>query len=153
MKYLYTIFFCMALISLSILTGCPGPEPTPDPDPGPDPKDEQLLALKNNGNSWVISGGGVVKDGYDVTDQFTGFKLDIGEYTYNTQNSLSTAWPSSGNWEFNNGNINSIKRSDGVIISVSFSGSNLSLTFTASGSSGGRIEGLAGDYIFNLVSE
>lgn len=152
-KYLYTIFVLTAFISLTVLTGCPGPEPTPDPVPVPDPAVEQLKTLKNGGTSWVLSSSGVVKDGYDVTDQFVGFKLTIGEYTYSAQNSLSSAWPTSGAWAFNNGNINSIKRDDGVVISVSISGNTMRLSFTVAGSSGGRIAGLSGDYIFNLVSE
>ncbi len=152
-KYLYTSFVVTALISLLVLSGCPGPDPTPDPDPGPDPKDAQLSALKNGGSSWVLSSGGVVKDGFDVSNQFTGFKLNIGEYTYSIQNSLETAWPDSGSWGFNNDNINSIKRDDGVVLSVILGGGNLTLSFTAAGSTGGRIEGLSGDYVFNLVSE
>ncbi len=139
------------MFGIMLLTSCDPPDP-PDPPVPPDPKEVQLLALMNNGTSWVLASGGVVKDGYDVTDQFTGFKLAIGNYTYSTQNSLASAWPASGTWEFNNGQINSILRNDSVVIGVVLNGSKLTLTFTALAPAG-RIDGLAGDYIFNLVSE
>jgi hypothetical protein len=149
-KIVYTFIIFISMLGIMVLTSCPGTDP---PDPDPEPKEEQLLALMNNGSSRVLASGGVVKDGYDVTDQFTGFKLAIGKYTYSTQNSLAGAWPASGTWEFNNGQINSIKRDDDVVISLALNGSNLTLTFTALAPPGGRIEGLAGDYTFNLKSE
>ncbi len=141
----------VAVLSIS-LTGCPG-DTGSDPDPDTDLLEEQKNALKNNGTSWVLASGGVVKDGYEVTDQFTEFKLTIGEFTYNTENSIASAWPASGNWEFNNDQGTSVLRDDGVAIGVGLSGTNLTLNFSVTITSGGRIDGLSGDYIFNLMSE
>lgn len=41
------------------------------------PQEEKLMALKNNGKTWVLAVNGVGKDGYNVKDQFTGFQLSI----------------------------------------------------------------------------
>lgn len=144
-KILYTIIIFISVLGIMVLTSCPGP--------GPTEIEEQLKALRNNGSPWVLASGGVVKDGYDVSDQFTGFKLTIGEYTYSAQNSLASAWPALGTWEFNNDQINSILRDDVVVIGVALDGSSLILTYTVSIIPGGRIAGVSGDYIFNLVSE
>ncbi len=145
-KIIYTLIISISVLGIMVLSSCDG---------GLTEIEERLKALRNNGSPWVLSSGGVMKDGYDVSDQFTGFKLTIGEYTYSAQNSLADAWPALGTWEFNNDQINSILRDDGVVIGVALTGSNsnLTLTYTALAPSGGRIEGLAGDYIFNLVSE
>ena len=142
----HNILFAAVLIILVI--SCKGTETAPTPDP----TDEQLQALMNNGSAWVLGAGGVEKDGYNVTDQFTGFKLTIGEFTYSAQNGVASAWPNSGTWSFNNGNSNFVLRDDGVVISVAFNGATLLLTFTIN-SAGGRSDGITGEYIFQLVSE
>ncbi len=111
----------------------------------------QLEALMNNNTAWGLNGGSVVKDGFDVTSQFDGFALSIGEFTYTTQNSLDTAWPSSGNWEFVNDNPNKILRSDGVEITVNITGSKLILSYTVS-NIGGKTSGINGNYEFTLTS-
>lgn len=124
-----------------------------DSDSTPSELDLQLTALQNGGSNWVLGSGGVLKDGFDVSDQFTGFRLNIGAFTFTTQNSLSGAWPASGTWEFQNDNPNQVLRSDGVLMTVDLSGSNLTLTFNGTGSSGGRTESVDGEYQFRLVSE
>ncbi len=111
----------------------------------------QLEALMNNNTSWGLNGGSVVKDGFDVTNQFDGFALHIGDFTYTTQNSLNTAWPSSGNWEFENDNPNKILRSDGVEIIVNITASKLILSYTVS-NIGGKTSGINGNYEFTLTS-
>ena len=141
-KYAQHMFL---VLIITVLTGCPKDELSP--------QDEQLIALKNNGKAWVLAANGVDKDGYDVTDQFTGFKLSIGDYTYSTQNSLITAWAASGTWEFNGENLNSVLRDDGVVISLTNSEASLTISFAVSAPTGGRVESLTGDYTFYLKSE
>jgi len=120
-------------------------------DPQPDPLQVQLNALlQNGGASWSTVGGTVRKDGFDVSSQFTGFTVTFGEFTYTTQNSVDTAWPGSGTWQFSNNNPNTILRDDGVLIDVSLSSNFLHLRFTVDGSAGGRVEGIAGEFIFAL---
>ncbi|MDH5602369.1 MAG: hypothetical protein OEY51_00425 [Cyclobacteriaceae bacterium] len=120
-------------------------------DPTPSEIEKRLTDLQNGGSNWVL--GSVSKDGYDVTDQFTGFKLTIGEYTYTTINSLSPVWEASGTWAFQNDDPNMVVRGDGVVIAVVLGNNTLDLTFNAQGSSGGRIDSVAGEYQFHLVGE
>ena len=144
-KIVYTLIVFVSVFSLVVFSGCPGP--------GPNKFEERLNELRNNQVPWVLASGGVEKDGYDVSDQFSGFKLTIGEYTYKAQNSLATAWSASGNWEFYNDRIDLIRRDDGVLIQVSLNGSNLILSFDTSADAGGRIMDVPGNYTFNLTSE
>lgn len=149
MKNLTYIFSIIFIISALSIAGCK----SESDDPAPTDTELRLAELQNNGLSWVVLNGGVTKDGFDVSDQFSGFKLTIGEFTFTTENSLSGAWPTSGTWEFVNENPNQILRSDGIQMIVDYSASGLTLTFTGSGSSGGRIESVDGEYQFRLVSE
>jgi len=140
----------LAIIAIALFSfGCDGTNPTPDADPTA--LELQLEALMNNNNSWGLTSGTVTKDGFDVTNQFDGFELNIKEFTYTTQNSLDTAWPGSGNWEFVGENPNKIERSDGVEITVNITGSNLSLSYTVT-NVGGKGNGIDGNYVFTLTS-
>ena len=140
-------FLIYSFLIVVILTGCK----KPTPDPTPDPLKIQLENLKNANVSWGIVGGSVVKDGYDVSSQFTGFTLTIGEFTYTTQNSLASAWASSGSWQFNANNPNKIVRDDGVLVEVNLINNVLILTFYVS-NIGGRSNGINGNYTFTLTS-
>ena len=145
-KYInYLILIIIATFSY----GCKGT--TVDPTE-PTTLELQLEALINNNVSWAVSGGSVVKDGYNVSSQFEGFSLSFGEFTYSTQNGLATAWPSAGIWEFVNDNPNKIIRNDGVEIDVSLINNDLVLSFNVTGVTGGRIKGIDGNYIFTLSS-
>jgi hypothetical protein len=151
-KLVYPIFLIASVFGVLILSNCSDS----DDDDGDDPVDKlevQLNKLKNDGTPWVLGAGGVEKDGYDVTDQFTGFKLSIGAYTYQTQNSLASAWHASGTWAFSNNQIELIERDDGILIQVYISGNNLVLSFDTPTGEGGRIKDVPGSYTFNLQSE
>ncbi|NJN42960.1 MAG: hypothetical protein HC811_12750 [Flammeovirgaceae bacterium] len=58
------------LVFILIIPGCK--EETPEPDE----LTLQLNALME-GSPWSLTSQGVVKDGYDVTDQFAGFMLSL----------------------------------------------------------------------------
>lgn len=146
MQNRYIIY--MALIAyLFINTGCN----KSTVDPTPDPLQVQLEKLMNGNSSWGIKGGSVVKDGYDVTSQFSGFTLTLGEFTYTTQNSLASAWASSGTWQFSNNDPNKIMRKDGVLIDITLNNNQLILKFNVSGLTGGRVTGINGYYTFTLT--
>ncbi|MEP2773108.1 MAG: hypothetical protein ABJH05_13235 [Fulvivirga sp.] len=114
----------------------------------------QLNTLMNGGTNWVLASNGVIKDGFNVTSQFTGFKLNIGNKTYSSENGLNPVWPTSGTWDFQNNDPGLILRDDGVLITVNVSSSNLTLTFNANGvSTGGRNSSVSGEYQFHLISE
>lgn len=136
----------MIIVCLALISGCKSESADPTP------QDNQKTLLINNGLSWVP--GSVTKDGLDVTDQFAGFNLTVGDFTYTTANALVTAWPASGTWSFANESGTLINRSDGVQIDVQVSTTSLKLTFSVSGlGNGGRTKGVDGEYIFNLIPE
>lgn len=152
MTFIRHTFTSFLFLSMLVLTGC-------SKDDNPDPKvvalNKQLEALMNEGSSWVVgSTGSVMKDGIDVSSQFEGFKLTIGNKTYTTQNSLTHVWKTSGTWDFQQSNPNLILRDGSVAVSVSHSNNTLSLTFmTAGKSEGARVNSVSGQYVFNLISE
>lgn len=148
-KYTFAAFL---LIASLVFTRCK--------DEGVDPKvavlDEQLSVLMNSGSSWVLgTTGSVMKDNVDVSSQFAGFKLTIGNKTYTTQNSLNHVWKSSGTWNFKGDNPAQIIKDGSVEISVNHANNSLTLTFTTAGKSegGGRLNSVSGEYVFRLVSE
>lgn len=149
MKNFKYIFSILLLAGLSTFISCKD-----DSDTEPTPLELQLEALQNGGSNWVLANDGVQKDGYDVTSQFPGFALTIGNKTYNTQNGTDPVWPASGTWDFQNDNPNLILRDDGTSITISLSGNTMTLTFMANGiNSGGRVDAVSGEYQFHLVSE
>jgi hypothetical protein len=146
-KHTLTIALVFALL---VFTGCKDN----DVDPTAAALNEQLNALMNGGSSWVLgSTGSVTKDGVDVSSQFAGFKLTIGNKTYTTQNSLRHVWNASGTWGFPGDNPDLILKDGSVEVSVSHSDSSLTLTFTAGNSEGGRLNSVSGEYVFHLISE
>ncbi len=132
------------IICLAFISGCKSDSADPTP------QDSQKTLLINNGLSWTI--GTVTKDGLDVTDQFTGFKLTVGDFTYTTVNALASAWPASGTWSFANEAGTLVDRSDGVQVTVVVTTSSLKLTFSVTGlGDGGRTKGVDGQYVFDLI--
>ncbi|MEQ9167600.1 MAG: hypothetical protein RLO12_15180 [Fulvivirga sp.] len=149
MTILKYISLSVVLIGLLTIVSCKD-----DSEPTPSEIEEQLTALMNDGSKWVLSNDGVTKDGFDVTSQFAGFKLTIGNKTYATENGLSPVWETSGIWDFQNDNPNLILRDGDTSITISLSGGNLTMTFMADGAStGGRTQSVSGEYQFHLVGE
>lgn len=148
MKTIKDIFSIILIISFSTYMGCK----KKGTDPQPDPLADRLEELVNNGSSWEASK--VMKDGYDVTSQFDGFVLTIGEFTYTTVNGLESAWPVLGSWAFYENDPSTILRDDNILIDVSISGETMILTFSISDlPSGGRLLGINGSYEFTLISQ
>jgi hypothetical protein len=146
----YTVTIILLIASMSF-TGCK--------EEGVDPNvailNEQLVVLMNGSSSWVLgTAGSVMKDNVDVSNQFAGFKLTIGNKTYTTQNSLSHVWKTSGTWDFQGNNPDLIRRDGSTEVAVSHENNSLTLTFTAAGNpEGGRVNSVSGKYVFKLVSE
>lgn len=143
------------IVLLSSLLFSEGCNKDDNPDPTIVALNKQLEALMNEGSSWVLrSTGGVMKDDIDVSNQFSGFKLTIGNKTYTTQNSLGHVWNTSGRWDFQQNNPALILRDGNVVVSVSHSDNSLTLTFATGGKSeGARVNSISGEYVFNLISE
>lgn len=116
--------------------------------------EQQLMALQNNGKNWIIGSNVVLKDGVDVSDRFSGFKLSIGNKTYTTENGINPVWPASGTWDFQDNNPQLLVRDDGVVMNANLVSGNLTLTFVADAvPTGGRTTSVSGEYQFNFVSE
>ncbi len=146
MKYKYISI--VLIVCLAFVSGC---KKSKSDDPTPlTSQEKQKTLLINNGLSWTL--GTVTKDGLDVTDQFAGFTLTIGDFTYVTENALASAWPSQGTWSFANEAGTLVDRNDGVQVTVSVSTTSLKLTFNVAGlGDGGRVKGVDGTYIFDLI--
>jgi len=135
------------LISFMLTLGCKEKNPTPT--------ELQLTFLQNGGLGWVLGSNGVIKDGLDVTSQFTGFKLQINGNKYTTQNGLIPVWQPTGMWEFQSNDPALMLRDDGVLMTVVKNNTTeMTMYFTADGvPTGGRIGSVSGQYEFHLVSE
>tara|TARA_B100002049_G_scaffold146353_1_gene108778 strand:+ start:246 stop:683 length:438 start_codon:yes stop_codon:yes gene_type:complete len=140
--YSLVFFFTLFLVS------CGGEEeegPTPV-----DPLDEQANLL--NG-SWIVKdANSVTKDG-TIVDVFTTMTLTISGGSksggnYSTSNSDSAEiWANSGTWTFQNGDKNTLLRSDNVVMSISVTETTLRTSFTTSG-------GLKdGNWVFEFVKQ
>ena len=145
MKRITYLLGIISLIAVLSLSGCNKEEPTPSP------LQERITFLKKNNTPWNLgTNGRVMKNGFDVSDQFENFQLNFGEFTYTSQGGVSTAWPASGTWEFENGNPNLIRRNDDTLITVSIVSNQLTLSFSVTGLSGGKIDNVDGGYVFTL---
>ena len=141
----------IGLYAVSIfLNGCKSSD-----DPvAADPLAQQTTLLENSNRPWVLSEGSIIKDGHDVSSQFEGFQLSISGNNYSTVNSLKDVWAAQGSWSFYDNNINVLGRNDGVLLTIKLINNELTISFTdPKGSSGGSMEGISGDYTFNLLSE
>ena len=143
-RRIYSLVFFLTLF----LVSCGGEEeagPTPI-----DPLDTQGNLL--NG-SWIVKdANSVTKDG-TIVDVFTTMTLTISGGSksggnYSTSNSDSAEiWANSGTWTFQNGDKNTLLRSDNVVMSISVTETTLRTSFTTSG-------GLKdGNWVFEFVNQ
>ncbi|MTI20338.1 hypothetical protein E1176_04825 [Fulvivirga sp. RKSG066] len=144
-KILYILSF-VCLAAVLVMSSC-----SDDDSSQPSPTAEQKVALMNDGTAWVVES--VIKDDFDVTSQYTDFRLVLGDFTYAVENSVGNAWPKAeGTWTFANDEGTVIVREDGVNMNVMLTDTTLQLTFTANSKSG-RVHSVEGEYVFNLKSE
>ncbi|MEQ9166853.1 MAG: hypothetical protein RLO12_11385 [Fulvivirga sp.] len=150
MKSLKYSLAVITVIGLLVMMGCD----SGGSEGQPDPFEQQIELLVNNGRPWVAPAEtSVIKDGFDVSDQFTGFSVTFSEGTFRTENALASAWPAEGNWQLSANNVNTILRGDGVAMQTQLTGNTLTLTFTAGGPSGGRTNSVVGEFQFVLISQ
>lgn len=151
-KNLLYILMVGAVITAS-LSGCKKKE---DDDVKPDPVAEQRDRLMNNGKSWSGEQGTVLHDGNDVSDDYRQFLLKFQASAFTTQGAPAEVWPASSSWQFVNGDINKIERSDGIVMDISFPAQNqlqVKFTLPEESTTNSRVMGIAGEYNFLLVSE
>lgn len=120
--------------------------------PAPAKTDEQLQTEKLVG-TWVLDAGAnvVTLDGNDVSADWTSFTLTLGDKTYQTTNAaFAEVWPASGTWAYG-ADVSKMVRDDGVEISIAVTeDTSLQMQFDYT-DAGGRLNGIAGNWIFKLV--
>ena len=126
-------------------------------DEKPTKTPEQIQTEKLTG-TWVLETGGtnpaVTIDGNnDVSANWSGFTLTLGNKTYQTSNSDSPEiWPANGTWDYGT-SVSKLVRNDDIEMTVSVSeNTSLQLQFSYS-ASGGRLAGLEGNWIFRMVPQ
>lgn len=134
----------LTLVLGVLVTGCKKPPPVTKTD-------EELQIEKLTG-TWKLQAGAnavTIDITNDVTTNWTGFTLTLGNKTYQTSSSSEAlVWPSSGTWDFGT-NVTTLVRDDGVEISVSVTDTSLQLQFDYS-ASGGRLNGIEGNWVFKM---
>ena len=145
------ILLFIALIGLLCFANCgSSDEPAPD-DPPVDLKQQMIDGLSK---TWQVNS--VTLDGIDVSDDWIGFTLKFDKSKNYIAKKLSEksilVWPENGSYTIpNSSNPKNILRNDGIQIVLSnVTASSVKLSFTISGRSGGRVESLIGDYIFDM---
>jgi len=119
-------------------------------DSEPDPETQKTTLDKLQG-SWNITS--VTVDGNDVTADFGGFAISINGSSYNLTNADGNAWPeSSGSLGLGGDQATTMSMGSNSNIAVAFSNDDktltLSFTVTTTTLGGGRVSGLAGNYVF-----
>ena len=111
-----------------------------------------ILSLEG---TWVLQAGSnavTIDITNDVTPNWTGFTLTLGNKSYSSSNSPEVLiWPASGTWDFG-ANVSTLVRNDGVEITVSVTDTSLQMQFDYS-ASGGRLNGIEGNWVFKMVPQ
>jgi hypothetical protein len=135
-----TILRLTILIVTAVLAGC-GPGSDAEPD---------TKALLTSGQ-WKMKT--VTVDGVDKSSAFTNFTISFSATAFTSANG-SPVWPLSGTWAFTDKEQKSVKRNDDVVVTIhdiTESQLTLSLTWTKNTLGAGRIESVAGGYVFTLI--
>ncbi|MEQ8363404.1 MAG: hypothetical protein RIF39_09720 [Cyclobacteriaceae bacterium] len=112
----------------------------------PDPVDQRINELTA---TWKVNT--VENDNVDVTQQYEGFTLTISGQNYTTTNGRNP-WPDAGTYEINAEELSTLRRSDGINITVDkVTADELILSFNFSTLAGGRTKGVTGNFTFSLI--
>jgi len=145
---LYALLLLMAGLTISSCGGGGGDDPTPTtPTPSATETNTQFLSSGN----WKVSS--VKVDGVDQSSLFTGFTLQFTSSSYTTTNG-DPVWPASGSWSFTDATATTVKRSDGVVITISsISTTNFvfTLTWDKTTLGAGRASSVKGTHTFAMT--
>jgi len=139
-------FIALTLIAGIVISSC---KPKPPP-----PKSDEEIRTEELTGTWILDAGAnvVTVAGRDVSTDWNGFTLTLGDKTYSTSGSFSPeVWPASGTWAFGS-SVNILVRDDGIEVSISVTETSLSLQFDYT-VAGGRLNGIDGTWIFKLVPQ
>ncbi|MEX2594463.1 MAG: hypothetical protein WD426_16960 [Anditalea sp.] len=154
------LLYLLFLLSVGpLLVSCGGDD---SPDPDKEKTDEQMAieALTGSSNiNWVVANGGsVTKDGQSAADTYSEFELRLatGETNKTYTTTSNPLFDQNGNWSFAGNNFDKIQLTGtqpaaGKEISFTRTDDKLILMFTVPVPANGRINALAGSYVFELV--
>lgn len=137
---------CLAIILVVVsLSGC-GESGATDPTPSA----QDAIKEKLTANKWNLQTAMV--DGTDKTAVYQNLSITFTASSYSSTNGGSI-WPATGAWSFNSVDGTSIKRDDGLVITVDVTSTSLKLSFAWSKNtlSGGKIESVSGQHVLQFV--
>ena len=138
------ILIVLALSSLLLVNSC---KKSNDPSPS-DITSQQLTSA-----TWKVST--VTVDGTDQTALFSTMTLKFTATGYATTNG-GAVWPATGTWAFVNEDATTIKRDDGVEVTltdVSEAGFKMTLIWSKMTLGSGRVSSVAGTHVFSMVKQ
>jgi len=141
------LFLVTGLVFSTVIFSCKKDDPPPKTD---EEINTELLS-----KAWVPATGSnsITVATNDVTDLWSAFVLTMGDKTYSSTGAdAAEVWPASGSWAFKTDDANTLVRSDGIEIAISVTETTLVMKFNYS-ASGGRLNGLEGDWVFNMVAQ
>jgi hypothetical protein len=148
MKYFRSLIFFTFSLGALMLISCGDDDDASVADDPVEQTEEEKQLESLSASAWTMSS--ITLDGADVTTNFSGLVLTIkSDKTYSTNGSYDPVWPSSGSFTFGS-DLNTLTRDDGVSMTIAVSETSLTVTFTYA-DSGGRIDALPGDYVFNFT--
>lgn len=142
------ISFLAAVFAMGVLNYSCKPDDPP-------PKTDEEINTELLSKIWVPSSGSnaITVASNDVSDLWSGFVLTLGDGTYSTTGAdAAQIWPTSGTWTFKTDDANTLVRDDGIEIAISVTETTLVMKFNYS-ASGGRLSGIDGDWVFNMVPQ
>ena len=140
----------LTLLAIILISGTLWSSCKKDPPPPKTPEEEQTEKLVG---TWMVATGSnaVTISGTDVTEDWAAFELTLTDGGFTSANANSAeVWPPNGTWSFATDDVTTLVRGDGVEITVNVTETALLMQFTYS-SSGGRLDGIDGNWVFNMT--
>ena len=140
------LILVMGLVFSTVIFSCKKDDPPP--------KTQEEINTELLSKAWVPQTGSntITVAGTDVSDIWSAFVLTLGDKTYSSTGADAVeVWPASGTWAFG-ADANTLVRNDGIEIAISVTETTLVMKFNYS-ASGGRLSGIEGDWVFNMVPQ
>ena len=136
-----TVLFSLSILATLLVIASCGEKNDPSP--------QDVVKAKLSANNWALQS--VTVDGVDQTTVYQGLTIKFTTTNYTTTNG-GVVWPASGTWTFDSTDGKTIKRDDGLIITVEATDTMLKLTLTwATTTLGGRTGSVGGVHVFSFV--
>ena len=145
MKRFFLITVAITVASgLTLITSCGGTDATPA-----ETESQKATKLMTQG-TWAMQS--VTVDGTDKTSIYAGLKLTFTATGF-TATSGGGVWPSTGTWQFTDDTGTTVKRDDGLTITLTELTTTkmvIKLTWTETTLGGGRTNSVQGNHVFTF---